>query len=257
MQRFFITIEYDGTGLVGWQRQEEGQSVQQFLEEAAQQLTGQVTPIQGSGRTDAGVHATGQVAHLDVPDKFDAKAVMLGINAKLATNQVRITKAIPVSDDAHARFSATSRSYLYKILNRKIAPALHRDFIWHMPYPLDVNAMREGASYLIGKHDFTSFRATACQAKSPVRSIDKIVIDKDGDEIHIAVFAPSFLHHQIRNITGTLAMVGRGKWQPEDVKSALEAKDRRAGGETAPAHGLYLTSINFDEALIARRQVAQ
>ena len=245
MKRFFITIEYDGTGLVGWQRQDEGDSVQGYLEQAALALTGAPCAIQGSGRTDAGVHAYGQVAHLDVPDKFDAKAIMLGLNAKLPSKQVKVLKAWDVSDALHARFSATRRSYIYRILNRKIGTALHREFMWHVHYPLDIDAMGEGAAHLIGLHDFTSFRASACQAKSPIRSLDKIEIIKMGEEIQIHASAISFLHNQIRNITGTLVQVGRGKWQADDVKKALEAKDRAKAGPTAPPHGLYLNEIEF------------
>ena len=245
MKRFFITIEYDGTGLVGWQRQDEGNSVQGYLEQAALALTGQPCIIQGSGRTDAGVHAYGQVAHLDVPDKFDAKAIMLGLNAKLPSKKVKVLKAWEVSDEMHARFSATRRSYIYRILNRKIGTALHREFMWHVHYPLDIEAMREGAAHLIGLHDFTSFRASACQAKSPIRSLDKIEIIQNGEVIEIHAAAISFLHNQIRNITGTLVQVGRGKWQADDVKWALEAKDRAKAGPTAPPHGLYLNEIEF------------
>ena len=245
MKRFFITIEYDGTGLVGWQRQQAGESVQGFLEKAAFDLTGQEVVVQGSGRTDGGVHALGQIAHLDVPDKFDEKAILLGLNAKLQSKQVKVLKAEQVSDELHARFSARKRSYIYRILNRKIGTALRREFLWHVPYPLDIAAMQEGASHLIGVHDFTSFRASACQAKSPIRSIDKIAIDKQGDEIEIHVSAISFLHNQVRNITGTLAQVGRGKWHPDDVRKALEAKDRAKAGPAAPPHGLYLSKIEF------------
>ena len=245
MKRFFITIEYDGTDLVGWQRQNNGPSVQAYIEEAALALTGCETLVQGSGRTDAGVHATGQVAHLDVADKFDERAIMMGLNAKLATDQVRIIGARLVTDDMHARFSATHRAYLYRILNRPAQPALSRHFTWHIPKVLDIDAMQEGANHLIGKHDFTSFRATACQAKSPIRTLDKLIVKRDGDEVYIIAEAVSFLHHQIRNITGTLAQVGLGKWQADDVKTALEACDRAAAGQTAPPQGLYLTKIEF------------
>ena len=245
MKRFFITIEYDGTGLVGWQRQQEGASVQSYLEQAAKALTGQDSLVQGSGRTDAGVHALGQVAHLDVPDKFDEKAVLQGLNAKLATKQVKVLAAKQVSDEMHARFSATKRSYIYRILNRKIGTALHREFMWHVPYPLDIEAMREGASHLIGLHDFTSFRASACQAKSPIRSLEAITIIQQGDEIELHASAISFLHNQIRNITGTLVQVGRGKWHPDAVKTALDAKDRAKAGPAAPPHGLYLSEVEF------------
>lgn len=245
MKRFFITVEYDGTGLVGWQRQQKGASVQGYLEQAAKELTGQEILVQGSGRTDAGVHALGQVAHLDVPDKFDEKAVLQGLNAKLATKQVKVLAAQHVSEDMHARFSATKRSYIYRILNRKIGTALHREFLWHVPYPLDCEAMRAGAAHLIGLHDFTSFRASACQAKSPIRTMDEIKIIAHDDQIELHASAISFLHNQIRNITGTLVQVGRGKWHPDDVKAALEAKDRAKAGPAAPPHGLYLSKIEF------------
>ena len=245
MKRFFITIEYDGTDLVGWQRQNNGPSVQAYIEEAALALTGEQVLVQGSGRTDAGVHATGQVAHLDVPDRFDERAIMMGLNAKLTTSQVRIIAAQQVQDDMHARFSATNRAYLYRILNRPAPAAIARHFTWHISKDLNIRAMQEAASHLIGKHDFTSFRATACQAKSPIRTIDSISIETMNEEIHISVEAPSFLHHQIRNFTGTLVQVGLGKWQTDDVKDALEARDRAAAGPTAPPHGLYLTKIDF------------
>ena len=246
MKRFFITIEYEGTDLVGWQRQDNGPSVQAYIEQAAYELTGLETLVQGSGRTDAGVHATGQVAHLDVPDKFDERSVMMGLNAKLDTDKVKIISAKQVDNESHARFSATHRAYLYRILNRPAPAALTRHFTWHIPKPLDIDAMQEGANHLIGKHDFTSFRATACQAKSPIRSLDRLSIHKADEEVHIIAEAPSFLHHQIRNITGTLAQVGLGKWQADDVRIALEAKDRAAAGPTAPPQGLYLTKIDFD-----------
>ena len=245
MKRFFITIEYDGTGLVGWQRQDVGVSVQGYLQQAAAELTCRETIVQGSGRTDAGVHALGQVAHLDVPDKFDEKSVLHGLNAKLATRQIKVIKAEQVSEDSHARFSAKKRAYIYRILNRPIGSALNRALMWHVNYPLDSDAMREGASHLIGKHDFTTFRATACQAKSPIRTLDKIEIITLGEEIQIHAHASSFLHNQIRNITGTLVQVGRGKWQSGDVATALAARDRTRCGPKAPAQGLYLSQITF------------
>ena len=245
MKRFFITVEYDGTNLVGWQKQQEGESVQGYLEKAAMALTGRDVLVQGSGRTDAGVHAIGQVAHLDVPEKFDEKAILQGLNAKLETKQVKVLEARHVSDEMHARFSATKRSYIYRILNRKVGSALSREFMWHVPYPLDIEMMQQGANHLIGVHDFTSFRASACQAKSPIRSIESIEIIKQDDVIELHASAISFLHNQIRNITGTLVQVGRGKWHPDMVLRALEAKDRAKAGPAAPPHGLYLSKIEF------------
>ena len=218
-RRIFITLEYDGGPFCGWQRQKTGLSVQQVLEEAAASLTGQQIMVQGAGRTDAGVHATGQVAHLDVPDKFDP--------------------------ETHARFTAIGRRYLYRILPRRQPPALDFGRVWHHRAPLNVDAMQDGAAHLIGRHDFTSFRATHCQADSPVRTLDELRVETVGAEIHIHAAARSFLHHQIRNITGTLALVGSGKWTADDVAAALAACDRSAAGPTAPPEGLYLTEVRY------------
>lgn len=244
-RRVFITIEYDGTPFVGWQRQVTGLSVQQVLEEAAGELTGNDVLVQGAGRTDSGVHATGQVAHLDVPDKFDADRVMQALNALTADHPVTIREAHEVDAETHARFSATGRRYLYRILPRRQPPALDRNRVWHHRGALDAVAMREAASHLIGRHDFTSFRANQCQADSPVRTLDELRIENSGEEIHVHVAARSFLHHQVRNIVGTLALVGSGKWTGDDVAAALAARDRSAAGPTAPPEGLYLTNVSY------------
>ena len=233
MTRMLITIEYDGTGLVGWQTQSTGPSVQEYLEAAAKKLTGADTLVYGAGRTDAGVHATGQTAHLDVPDKLDARAVMRGLNAWLKTDQICVLSARAVDTDFHARFDATERRYLYR----------HR--VWYQKKPLDVAAMKAAAPYLIGKHDFTSFRATACQADSPLRTLDRLEVTAVGNEIHITAAARSFLHHQIRNIAGSLVQVGLGKWPAEKMGTVLDARDRQAAGPTAPAHGLYFTGVDY------------
>ena len=244
-RRIFITIEYDGTPFVGWQRQVTGLSVQQVLEEAAAELTCGEILVQGAGRTDSGVHATGQVAHLDVPDKFDANRVMEALNALTGDHPVTILDARAVDGEAHARFSATGRRYLYRLLPRRQPPALDHGRVWHHRGTLDADAMQLAAAHLVGRHDFTSFRASQCQADSPVRTLDELRIESQGEEIHIHAAARSFLHHQVRNIVGTLALVGVGKWTGEDVAAALAAKDRSAAGPTAPPEGLYLTEVTY------------
>lgn len=244
-RRIFITIEYDGGPFVGWQRQDNGMSVQQILEEAARVLTGGVCPVQGAGRTDSGVHATGQVAHLDVPDKFDAVRVMAALNALTGDHPVTIRSAREVPADAHARFSATGRRYLYRILPRRAPPALDHGRVWHHRANLDVSAMQRAAEHLVGRHDFTSFRASQCQADSPLRTLDELLVESVGEEVHVHAAARSFLHHQVRNIVGTLALVGTGKWTPDDVAAALQARDRSAAGPTAPPEGLYLTGVTY------------
>ncbi len=245
MRRILITIEYDGGPFHGWQRQVNGRTVQQVLEEAAHQLTGQETLVQAAGRTDAGVHASGQAAHLDVPEKFDAERVMAALNALVGQQPVSVIAAREVPADFHARFSATGRRYLYRILPRRQPPALDLGRVWHHKTALDTDAMQRAADMLIGRHDFTSFRATHCQADSPVRTLDTLDVASAGAEIHIHAAARSFLHHQVRNMVGTLALVGAGKWQPEQVAEALAACDRSAAGPTAPPEGLYLTAVSY------------
>lgn len=248
-RRIFITIEYDGTPFVGWQRQVTGLSVQQVLEEAAAELTGGDVLVQGAGRTDSGVHAIGQVAHLDVPDKFDAGRVMEALNALTGDHPVTIREAREVKAKSHARFSATGRRYLYRILPRRQPPALDRNRVWHHRAGLDAAAMQAAAAHLVGRHDFTSFRASQCQADSPVRTLDELRIETEGVEIHVHAAARSFLHHQVRNIVGTLARVGCGKWTGDDVAAALAARDRSAAGPTAPPEGLYLTGVTYPSGI--------
>jgi len=245
-RRFFIQLEYDGTPFVGWQRQANGISVQQVLETAAESLCGSPTLVQGAGRTDAGVHATGQVAHLDLPDKFDANRVGEAVNALIGDWPITVLRSVEVDPQQHARFSAKGRRYLYRILPRRAPPALARDRVWHHKHPLDADAMQRAGETLLGRHDFTSFRASHCQAESPVRTLDELRIETVGDEIHLHLAARSFLHHQVRNITGTLALVGIGKWRVDDVAAALAACDRAAAGPTAPAAGLYITDVSYD-----------
>lgn len=248
MRRVMITVEYDGGPFVGWQRQINGMAVQQVLEEAAAKMAQQEILVQGAGRTDAGVHATGQTAHMDVPDKFDANRVQEALNALIGDWPVSVVDARDVTDDTHARFSAISRRYLYRILPRRQPPALDLGRVWHHRQPLNAKLMQLGAQHLIGNHDFTSFRATQCQAESPVRTLDRLDIEPVGEEIHLHVQARSFLHHQVRNITGTLALVGAGKWAADDIAKILAAKDRSAAGPTAPPEGLYLTSVDYPDA---------
>lgn len=252
MHRIFIRIEYDGGQFVGWQRQKNGLAVQEVIEDAAAQLVGTPTLVQGAGRTDAGVHATGQVAHLDVPDRFDANRVREALNALIDSTAISIRHAAIVPAESHARFSAVSRRYLYRILARRQPPALEWGRVWHHKHALDAAAMQDAATRLCGRHDFTSFRATQCQALNPVRTMDEIRIEPVGDEVHIHVSAPSFLHHQVRNITGSLALVGTGKWTADDISAALAARDRSAAGPTAPAEGLYLTEVVYPSEISTR-----
>ena len=245
MRRIQIIIEYDGGPFCGWQRQKNGPSVQEVLEDAARQLTGCDTPVQGAGRTDSGVHATGQTAHLDVPEKFNAERVMQALNALTRQHPVSILSAQEVPADFHARFSATGRRYLYRILPRRQPPALDLGRVWHHKTALDVTAMQQAATMLVGRHDFTSFRATHCQADSPMRTLDTLQVEAVGEEVHIHAAARSFLHHQVRNMTGTLTLVGAGKWSPDQVATALAACDRSAAGPKAPPEGLYLTAVSY------------
>ena len=191
------------------------------------------------------MHACAQAAHLDVPASLNSYAVVNGLNAWLETRQISVLSAQPVEAEFHARFDATERGYLYRILDRPIPASLRRQHVWHHRRKLDVEAMNEAAQQLVGQHDFTSFRATGCQANSPMRTLNSLSVSRAGDEVHIRARARSFLYHQVRNFTGTLALVGTGKWTPEDVKTALEAKDRAKSGPTAPPHGLYLTDIIY------------
>jgi len=247
MPRYKLIIEHDGGPFVGWQRQENGLAVQQVMEEAIDRFDPAGAPhrLHGAGRTDAGVHAMGQVAHFDTAKNFPADTVRDAINFHVKPHPISVLKAEAVDDDFNSRFSATERAYLYRILNRRSPAALEKGKVWEVRVDLDYKAMRDAATVLLGKHDFTSFRATECQADSPVRTLDMIDIWRDGDEIRINVRARSFLHHQVRNIAGTLKLVGEGKWTRDDVKAALEARDRRAGGPTAPACGLYLVEVRY------------
>ena len=245
MTRFKLLLEYDGGPYVGWQRQKNGHSVQAALENAARAFCGEDIAVHGAGRTDAGVHALGQVAHIDIAQDRDAETVLDALNHFLIDEPIVVLAAEAVNGEFHARFSATGRHYRYRILNRRPRPAVNRGQVWWVPTVLDMEAMNDAAQELIGEHDFTSFRATLCQAKSPVKSIEKLTVRRDGEEILIEVSARSFLHHQVRNIAGTLSLVGKGKWTRKDVADALAAQERSAGGPTAPAGGLYLVRVDY------------
>ena len=244
MTRWKLTIEYDGGPFMGWQRQDHGPSVQQTLEEALHKMTGEQATVYGAGRTDAGVHALAMSAHADVMKSLTPHRLREGLNALVRPHPVSVLKVEPVAEDWHARFSCIGRRYLYRILNRRAPPALDSRRVWHIALPLDVAAMAQGAANLVGRHDFTTFRSAQCQSDSPLKTLDRLSIAEVGGEVHIEAAARSFLHHQVRSMVGCLAMVGRGQWQPEDIKKALEARDRAALGFNAPPHGLY-----FVEAL--------
>lgn len=247
MQRFKLTIEYDGRPFAGWQRQADVMSVQQALEDAAFKfLPGdERILVSGSGRTDAGVHGLGQVAHVDITRDMTADQVQGAFNYHLKPHPVSVLEVEAVNDEFDARFSALKRHYIYKIKNRR-APLTHqKGLMWHVKTPLDAEAMHEAAQELVGLHDFTTFRHVHCQAKSPVKTVDYIGVERVDDEVHLTAGARSFLHHQIRSITGTLALVGRGKWNRADVKAALDAKDRNAIGHNAPPDGLYFRKVEY------------
>jgi tRNA pseudouridine38-40 synthase len=245
MPRYRLTIEYDGTGLVGWQRQAAGVSVQGALEDAVERFCGECTTVHGAGRTDAGVHALAQVAHVDLLRDRAPEVIRGALNQHLRPHAISVREVAAAAADFDARASATRRLYRYRILNRRAPPALERGRVWHVPPPLDLEAMRQGAGCLIGRHDFSTFRDSLCQAKSPVRTLDALDVSQSGEEIHIEARARSFLHHQVRNMSGTLKLVGLGRWQPADVARALAARDRRAGGPTAPAEGLCLIAVEY------------
>lgn len=245
MTRWKITVEYDGGAFVGWQRQANGLSVQEAIEAAITGFSGETITLHGAGRTDSGVHAFAQVAHFDLAKETDADTVRDALNHHLKSRAVSVLSAEAVDEEFHARFSAVRRDYLYRILNRRAPSALEHGRVWHVARPLDADAMHSAAQVLVGNHDFSSFRALRCQAKSPVKTLDLLTVSRAGDEIHIAAQARSFLHNQVRILTGTLKLVGEGAWSEEQVRAALLAKDRTAGGPTAPPDGLYLTQVVY------------
>src|SRR5215208_2771512 len=245
MPRYRITIEYDGAPFIGWQIQINGPSVAGAIADALGQLTGSETAVHGAGRTDAGVHAMGQVAHFDLDRSWDPLKLREGLNARLRPAPVSVLQVSEAGDDFHARYSAARRHYLYRILNRRAPPALEVNRAWHVNQPLDESAMHRAAQCLVGHHDFTTFRSAECQAASPVKTLDRLTVSRSGDIIEIAAVARSFLHNQVRSMVGSLKLVGDGKWSPHDLDSALHAKDRAACGPVAPPHGLYLVAVDY------------
>ena len=245
MTRWRLTVEYDGGPFMGWQRQDHGPSVQQTLEEALRKMTGEQSAVHAAGRTDAGVHALAMSAHVDVMKSLTAHRLREGLNALVRPHPVSVLEAEPVADDWHARFSCVGRRYRYRILNRRAPPAVDAGRVWHIALPLDAEAMGEGAAHLVGRHDFTTFRSAHCQSDSPVKTLDLLDVARVGEEIHVMAAARSFLHHQVRSMVGCLALVGRGQWQPRDIKEALEARDRAALGFNAPPDGLYFVEAVY------------
>ncbi len=245
MPRFKLLLEYDGAPFVGWQRQENGVSVQQVLEEAVFAMTGEERVVAGAGRTDAGVHATGQVAHLDLSRDWTPFRLAEGLNAHCVPHPVAVLGVESVADNFDARHSARGRRYVYRVANRRAPLTFDRGCAWRIKPRLDVNAMREAALVLIGRHDFTTFRDVQCQAKSPVRTLDRLDVVRDGDAVTFEVGALSFLHRQVRSMVGSLVDVGTGRWTAVDLRAALEAADRSRCGQVAPPHGLYLTRVDY------------
>lgn len=245
MARFKLTIEYDGGSFQGWQRQDHAETVQGAMEAAATRLNGSPVTVYGSGRTDSGVHGLAQIAHADFDKPLRADQVRDALNYHLKNHPISVLAAEAVDDEFHARFDATERQYLYRIVDRRARLALDRGRVWRVPVKLDVDAMHDAAQVLIGQHDFTTFRDGQCQAKSPVKTLDEITVLRAGHEIHLHYRARSFLHKQVRSFTGSLVEVGLGKWDAEDMQAALEAKQRTECGPVAPPDGLYLVKVVY------------
>jgi tRNA pseudouridine38-40 synthase len=243
--RWRLTVEYDGGPFMGWQRQNHGPSVQQTLEEALERMTGERAAFTAAGRTDAGVHALAMPVHVDVAKPLTPYRLREGLNALVRPQPVSVLDVEQVADNWHARFSCVGRRYLYRILNRRAPAALNRGRVWHIAVPLDVEAMQQGAAMLVGRHDFTTFRSAQCQSDSPVKTLDRLEVRREGEEIHVEAAARSFLHPQVRSMVGCLALVGRGQWTPHDMRKALEARDRAALGLNAPPHGLYFVGAEY------------
>ncbi|MGD9639344.1 MAG: tRNA pseudouridine(38-40) synthase TruA [Alphaproteobacteria bacterium] len=246
MRRIKLKIEYDGTSLVGWQAQNNGVSVQSLVEDAIKGFSGETVSLFGAGRTDAGVHALGQVAHFDLAkENIAAEKIKYAINAHLKNKPVVILESEETNSDFHARFSAKWRKYRYIISNRSVPLVINENRAWWVPQWLDESKIFEASQFLVGKHDFSSFRAAECQAKSPIKTLDYITVERESENIIIEVKARSFLHHMVRNIVGTLKLVGQEKLSPEDVNLILEARDRKRAGATAPASGLYFLEVGY------------
>lgn len=248
MPRYRLLIEYDGSPFVGWQRQTNGRGVQQAIEEAVTAFCGEAPSINGAGRTDAGVHALGQVAHFDVVREWPEDTVRDAINAHLRPEPVAILEATRVGNDFDARFSAIKRHYRYRIVSRRAPLAVERGHAWHVMKALDAGAMHDAAQALVGHHDFTTFRSTECQAASPEKTLDRLDVTRKGDLIVVEATARSFLHNQVRSMVGSLKMAGEGKWTRADMKAALDARDRAACGPVAPPQGLYLVQVDYEGA---------
>jgi tRNA pseudouridine38-40 synthase len=245
MPRYKLTIEYDGTPFIGWQTQDSGLSVQGVLTDAVEAFAGERVVVAGAGRTDTGVHALGQVAHIDLSKDWGVRNVRDAINFHLRPRLVSVLTAEQVAADFDARFSAIKRHYLYRIVNRRADLTLEQNRAWRVPRPLDNTAMHKAAQRLIGKHDFTTFRSTECQAKSPLKTLDRLDVVRDGDEVRVTASARSFLQHQVRSMVGSLVHVGEGKWSADDLAAVLAARDRSACGQVAPPHGLYLVRVDY------------
>ena len=245
MTRFRLLIEYDGGPFVGWQRQDNTLSVQQALEDAVFAFCGERPASVAAGRTDAGVHALGQVVHLDVAKDCAPETLRDAVNFYLKPQPIAVLALALEAADFHARFQATGRRYLYRIVNRRPPLVLERGRAWWVSRALDAAAMQDAAQLLVGHHDFTSFRSSICQAASPLKTLDRLEVDREGEEIRIHAASRSFLHHQVRNMVGSLKLVGEGRWRAADIAAALAAKDRRAAGPTAPPEGLYLVDVRY------------
>ncbi|WP_226699137.1 tRNA pseudouridine(38-40) synthase TruA [Qipengyuania gaetbuli] len=247
MTRFALTLEFDGTPFFGLQRQPHGPSVQQSVEEAAQRITGEEVTLASAGRTDTGVHALAMRSHIDIEKDIEPFRLMEALNAQLRPDPVAVTHCEVVPDDWHARFSCIGRSYVYRITNRRAPLTLERDRAWQVPQPLDAAAMHEAAQALVGHHDFTTFRSVQCQSASPVKTLDRLDVERDGVHVLIHASARSFLHHQVRSMVGCLALVGMGRWEVGRVKQALEARDRQELGLNAPPDGLYFVEAIYPD----------
>ena len=247
MTRFALTIEFDGTPFFGLQRQDNGPSVQQSLEDAAFRVTGEEVRLHSAGRTDTGVHALAMRSHMDIEKDIAPFRLMEALNAQVRPDPIAVTHCEVVADDWHARFSCTGRSYVYRIANRRAPLTLERNRLWQVPQDLDHDAMDRAAKALVGLHDFTTFRSVQCQAQSPVKTLDRLDVERVGDEVRIHAAARSFLHHQVRSMVGCLALVGMGRWREEQMAEALEARDRQALGLNAPPHGLYFVEATYPD----------
>jgi tRNA pseudouridine38-40 synthase len=245
LTRFALTVEYDGRPFMGWQRQDHGPSVQQAIEDAAFEITGERVAVHAAGRTDAGVHASGMRAHLDLERTITPFRLMEALNARVRPHPVAILDCVQVADDWHARFSCLARHYEYRIVERRAPLSWEKGLAWRIANPLDAGAMSEGAARLVGRHDFTTFRSAHCQADSPLRTLERLDVVREGERISVFASARSFLHHQVRSMVGCLALVGQGKWTPDDMTAALEARDRTMLGLNAPSDGLFFLRADY------------